>query len=60
MEGGENIKPANWLSVSNIIQLVRLEVRWLLPTLAVCEHVWVFSHTDAEISWVHRHREMSK
>lgn len=23
VEGGENIKPANWLSVSNIIQLVR-------------------------------------
>lgn len=24
MEGGDNIKQANWLSVSNIIQLVRL------------------------------------
>lgn len=23
VEGGENIKPATWLSVSNIIQLVR-------------------------------------
>lgn len=23
MEGGENIQQANWLSVSNIIQLVR-------------------------------------
>lgn len=23
VEGGENVKPANWLSVSNIIQLVR-------------------------------------
>lgn len=29
VEGGENIKPANWLSVSNIIQLVR--PRWSLP-----------------------------
>lgn len=27
MEGGDNIKQANWLSVSNIIQLVRISSR---------------------------------
>lgn len=48
VEGGENIKAANWLSVSNIIQLVRPEARWLLPTLTACEHVWVCTHSRTE------------
>lgn len=61
VEGGENIKPANWLSVSNIIQLVRLEVRWLLPTPAVCERVWVCTcietlrYRDLMGAQTHRH-----
>jgi hypothetical protein len=62
VEGGENIKPANWLSVSNIIQLVRLEARWLLPTLRVCERVWVCTHAQrhsgTESWWAHRHPDM--
>lgn len=53
VEGGENIKPANWLSVSNIIQLVRLEVRWLLLIPAVCEHVWVCTRIETV-----RHRDL--
>lgn len=36
MEGGENIKPANWLSVSNIIQLVRPRWSFLPASTRVC------------------------
>ena len=40
VEGGENIKQANWLSVSNIIQLVRPAVGRPLPARGhMCRHV---------------------
>ena len=44
VEGGENIKPANWLSVSNIIQLVR-PVPAALPAVSARTGTCTQAHT---------------
>ena len=53
MEGGENIKPANWLSVSNIIQLVSLREPFVSVSMSVHTQrhrgpdMW--RHTDTQV-----------
>lgn len=61
VEGGDNIKPANWLSVSNIIQLVRpvQALRAWEHTCVCAQEIYRDTDTHTDVDTHTRHTQSS-